>query len=184
MAKKKPLFEKRQDNEMDALLPFMSLLLIIIPMLLSNMAFHHFLKLEASTPGVSDESSSDASPEQNKEKNVMAQIFIDDKKIEAEVLDEETAESIKKINVAADAKGAKESFELFKSFKEKYPKLDTVLVTTFQDVPYETLLIIMNELKLPVERKVASESKIEKSTFNLVLLPMALERISSATGKQ
>jgi hypothetical protein len=114
----------------------------------------------------------------------MAQIFIDDKKIEAEVLDEETAESIKKINVAADAKGAKESFELFKSFKEKYPKLDTVLVTTFQDVPYETLLIIMNELKLPVERKVASESKIEKSTFNLVLLPMALERISSATGKQ
>ena len=51
---KRRRFQKREVEEVDAILPFMSLLIIIIPLLLSNLAFYHFRIVETSRPGASD----------------------------------------------------------------------------------------------------------------------------------
>ncbi len=175
---------KRKPEETDALLPFMSLLLIIIPMLLSNMAFHHFLAIEASVPGVSDAADEPMDePEKKKEKMVMARLMVQPDYIEGEIVDEETAEVMEKLRKDPSVEGARSIFELYARFKDEFPKLDTVLVSIHQDVKYESVLQVMDQVKKPMERSLASANGVEKTRFNLVILPMALEGDVSSGGE-
>jgi hypothetical protein len=146
----KARFAKKEVEEIDAILPFMSLLIIIIPLLLSNLAFYHFKVIETSFPGASDPSTSDATPTPNKDKLVMAQLLIESDKAVLKILDESNGSTIKEQKESSDKKGAISLFEILKSFKKEYPKLDTILVTTQAEVKYDSLIQVLDPFKSPI----------------------------------
>lgn len=177
----KPKFGTKRDvEEMDAMLPFMSLLLIIIPVLLNNTAFFLFKMVDVSTPGLSEPNSESTPPADvpKTEKMVMAQLLIEKDIVELEIVDEATGEPIQKMRNPNDLKGSSEAYELLKKFKSEYPKLDTVLVTTQVEVPYEKLVMVIDKIKVPIveEKEVDGQMKKISKSFNIVMLPAAQDK--------
>ncbi len=175
--KRKQKFFKKEIEEVDAILPFMSLLIIIIPLLLSNLAFYHFRVVETSVPGASSPPSEDQPiPEKvNKEKMVTAQIYIDHDKTKLNILDEANGAVVLKRDAESTLEGAEKILGLLKKIKDKYSKLTTVLVTTKDDVVYGKLVRILEGLKKPL-RGLASEDDPEKEfSFKVVMLPALTE---------
>lgn len=175
--KKNARFFKKELEEVDAILPFMSLLIIIIPLLLSNLAFYHFKVIETSFPGASDPNTATEEPTPNKKKMVMAKLLIEPGMVQLDILDESDGSSLKKERKSPSKEGGKELFELLKAYREKYPKLDTILVTTHEEVIYESLTNILHEFKAPIPKE-GEELKDEESgfKFKIVILPATAEK--------
>ncbi len=174
--RKKQKFFKKEMEEVDAILPFMSLLIIIIPMLLSNLAFYHFRVVETSVPGASP-----ANPEQqeipkkvNKSKLVTAQVHIDHRKTTLNILDEDNGAAVLKRKADSTLEGATKILGLLEKIKAKYKKLETVLVTTKDDVIYEKLVRILEGLKKPL-LGVDEEYPEKEFRFKVVMLPAVTE---------
>lgn len=117
---KKRLWVKKTDEEIDAVLPFMSLLLVIIPVLLSNLSFYQFRVIAISTPGAPKESSEpqELKEDLKKEKMVTAYLELYEKSAKISFLDEETAEPISLDEQSLDKKGAQVLFDLLKKIKK------------------------------------------------------------------
>jgi biopolymer transport protein ExbD len=172
---KKAKFVKNTPEEVDAILPFMSLLLIIIPVLISNVAFFHFKAISISAPGVSQNQDDSPPPENkpDKSKNIMAQLKLDPKRIHLELIDESDGSTMKKFKESIGAEGSRRILEVLKKYKERYPKLETLLITSHSSIDYENVVTVFDELKQPF---VVSQSDPEKQfKFNIVILPMAEE---------
>lgn len=183
MAKSNKRFFKKDIEEIDAILPFMSLLIIIIPLLLSNLAFYHFRVIETSFPGASDpDQTSEATPQKKKEKNVMAQLFIEPEKTILKVLDETDGSTVKKVVTKSDKSGARKIFDTLKGFKAEFKKLDTVIVTTHEEVTYNGLIQVLDPIKQPIaldekKRETASKKDDEEGfKFKIVILPATAEK--------
>lgn len=178
MSRSKQRFFKKDLEEVDAILPFMSLLIIIIPLLLSNLAFYHFKVIQASYPGASDPNQAEAPAPTKKEKMVMAQLLIEPNVIQLEVLDEDDGSSIKKVRKEANTSNGKDLFNILKDFRTEYPKLDTILVTTHVDVIYDSLVNILHEFKQVIPKVgELDEVKAEEEgfKFKIVVLPASQE---------
>jgi biopolymer transport protein ExbD len=179
MARKKKTanakFMKKEVEEVDAILPFMSLLLIIIPVLISNVAFFHFKAIAISAPGVSDNSSSPDEPQENpnKEKNVMAQLRIEPGKVQLEVIDESNGETIKKVTEGLSEAGGKKIWGELQGFKREYPKLNSLLIRSHRKIEYEKVVTVFDELKQPFA--ISNENPEKQFKFNIVILPMIEE---------
>ncbi len=173
---KKQKFVKKEMEEVDAILPFMSLLIIIIPLLLSNLAFYHFRVVETSVPGASSPPSEDQPiPEKvNKEKMVTAQVYIDQEITRLNILDEENGAVVLKRKADSTLEGAEKILGLLEKIKDKYSKLETVLVTTKDDVVYGKLIPVLEGLKKPL-RGLASEDEGKEFKFKVVMLPALTE---------
>lgn len=176
-------FTIKRDEEMDAMLPFMSLLLIIIPVLIGNVAFNNLRSIELSTPGVSEPSEQTPPVEEKKEKLITAKLLIEPNVMLLEMIDEETANVEDKIQKEVTTEAAKEMFEMIKKYKEKYHKLDVVMINIFQDVNYKKIVTVLDEIKKPIpvtdlpylDSKEKAILKDGNYYFNLVMLPKTKE---------
>ena len=180
----KSKFSVKRDEEMDAMLPFMSLLLIIIPVLIGNVAFNHLRSIELSTPGVSEPNPNQPPPEETKkDKMITAKLLIEPEVMLLEMIDEETANVEAKLQKPVDGASAKEMFEMIRKFKDQYPKLDVVMVNVNQNVTYEKIVTVLDEIKKPIKVDELPSLKEEDKAllkdgnyyFNLVMLPKTVE---------
>lgn len=180
----KSRFTKKVDEEMDAMLPFMSLLLIIIPVLIGNVAFNHLRSIELSTPGVAEPNPNQpVVEEEKKEKMITAKLLIEPEAMLLEMIDEETANVEAKLQKPVNTESAKEMFAMIRKYKEQYPKLDVVMVNINQNVNYEKIVTVLDEIKKPIKvDELPSLSEKDKAIikdgnyyFNLVMLPKTLE---------
>lgn len=176
-------FRMKREEDMDAMLPFMSLLLIIIPVLIGNVAFNQLRSIELSTPGVSEPSTSQPEEETKKPKMITAKLIIEPNTMLLELIDEETANVEEKLQKDVSGEGAKEMFALIRKYKDQYPKLDVVMVNIHQDVTYDKIVQVLDEIKKPikvdelkgVDDKDKAIIKDGSYYFNLVMLPKMKE---------
>ncbi len=159
---------KNNSNEDDtnlSLLPIMSLLVILIPLLIGNVAFFHLRSIEVNSPSVSTNEPVIPSGETNKDRQVVIQLSVSVQKYSFELIDEDTGEPISKLEIPTD--GGKEiktiSQKLF-NVKKTYPKLDTILVSVEKNVKYKTLVTILDKCKTP------NGTQVEP--FKLVIIPL------------
>ena len=180
----KSKFTVKRDEDMDAMLPFMSLLLILIPVLIGNVAFNHLRSIELSTPGVAEPNPNQTpADETKKDKMITAKILIEPEAMLLEMIDEETANVEAKLQKPVNGESAKEMFEMIKKFKEQYPKLDVVMVNVNQKVSYEKIVTVLDEIKKPIKAdELSSLTEQDKALlkegnyfFNLVMLPKTVE---------
>jgi biopolymer transport protein ExbD len=178
-------FSVKRDDDMDAMLPFMSLLLIIIPVLIGNVAFNNLRSIELSTPGVSEPNPNQPPPEEDlkKDKMITAKLLIEPNAMLLEMIDEETANVEAKLQKPVDTASAKEMFQMIRKYKEQYPKLDVVMVNINKDVTYDKIVSVLDEIKKPIKvNELASLDEKDKAIikdgnyyFNLVMLPKTID---------
>ncbi|MCB9091741.1 MAG: hypothetical protein H6621_03570 [Halobacteriovoraceae bacterium] len=178
MARSKNKFIKREVEEVDAILPFMSLLLIIIPLLISNLAFYHFKVIQASIPGAAPASPDEPTPTPKKDKMVMATLLLEPSVLQLSILDEDNGSTIKKFRNKNDPEVATKMFDELNKFRAQYPKLDTIIVTTHEEIKYDNLVRVLDKFKqrLPKDHNrdpSSYDEKVDKEYFKykMVMLP-------------
>jgi hypothetical protein len=189
MASKSKFAVKRNQEEMDAMLPFMSLLLIIIPVLIGNISFFHLKTLSFSTPGVSEpQDENTPPPPPATERKVMSQLLIEPEFIMLELVDEETAEVIKKEKLPATDENAKLLWEKLAEFKNEYTKLDMLMVNVYEETPYDLVARVIESVKEPVPASKLPSMTDLKSVdvwkVNMVMLPATKEKEGDLTSEQ
>lgn len=135
----------RTPEDTDVLLPIMSLLLILIPVLVGNMAFYHLHAVSINTPGVSDAPPSDAAPPQKSEMKVMLKLNITDILFNIELLNENSGEVIHKKGIERGRTGLVYLRKELAQLVKEYPKLDVVMLSSHKNLKYGDLLSILDE---------------------------------------
>src|SRR3989339_1505936 len=127
----KKTFLDNSEDELDPMLPFMSLLLIIIPVLIGNIAFYHFKSIEVNIPGINQDKNK---PEQLKEasnmdEKVILQLRVDSDKLIFTLLNETDGQTVSEENIANKEEEFNKIQTMILKLQEKYHKLDTTLVS-------------------------------------------------------
>lgn len=174
--------------EIDTMLPIMALMLILIPMLVGNIAFFHLNSIEVSTPGVSNEPDMPLPPppKADKDRVVMLQLHVSKSTYLLELIDEDSGEPIFALNMAPGKKSLVKLQKTVAKTRQQFPKLDTVLITVEDDVPYEGMVHVLRNTAPPIDpkpvRKLASPDqngdeeldnpeKPKDNSLKLVLIP-------------
>ncbi len=167
MDSRKPKFSKVEAEEGDVMLPFMSLLLIIIPVLISNIAFYHFKSISINVPGMAPDTNDEKEQKKppNKDKNYILQLNISEENLNLDLIDEDTGEVVKKNNVASGKKAAEEVWKNIIQFRSKFKKLNSMLVSVSENIKYENLINILEQCRQP-----DTSADVTKELL-LVLLP-------------
>ena len=142
---KKPSLGNSED-ELDPMLPFMSLLLIIIPILIGNIAFYHFKAIEVNIPGINqDKNQPDQLKEASKmDEKVILQLRVDSDKLIFTLLNENDGQTVSEENIANKEEELKKIQTMVSKLQEKYHKLDTTLVSIDKKIRYEDIVKILN----------------------------------------
>ncbi len=166
--------KKDDGDEIDVMLPFMSLLLIIIPVLISNIAFYHFWTVGINIPGSSNED-----PDQkeklkpSKEINYIMQITIKGNDSTLELINEDTGETLQTDKVLASSDEGKEVENKIIEHRTKHIKIDSLLVNVDPEVKYDRIVKLLTKFK-----KTEKISEKHKDLI-LVLLPKGIGILDS-----
>jgi hypothetical protein len=155
---------KRAQEDIDVLLPIMSLLLILIPVLVGNMAFYQLHAVRVNTPGVSKEMINPDTLDKKTVK-VMLKLRISEEIFEIELLDENSGNVIIKKEITRDRTGIVYLKKELKKLSKEYEKLDVILLYSHKKLKYGELLPILDE----GIRTVVKENG--KSAFKIVIIP-------------
>jgi len=136
---------KKAEQEVDALLPIMSLLLILIPVLVGNMAFYQLHSVSINTPGVSKNEKIDPATLDKATVKVMLKVRIDKEVFNVELLDENSGNIIEQKEIERDRTGVVYLKKTLKKLTDDYKKLDVVLLYSYSDLKYGDLLPILDE---------------------------------------
>jgi len=152
------------EDELDPMLPFMSLLLIIIPVLIGNIAFYHFKSIEINVPGINqDKNKPDQLKEASKvDEKVILQLRVDSDKIIFTLLNEADGQTVSEENIENKEEELKKIQIMVSKLQEKYHKLDTTLVSIDKKIRYEDVIKILNHF---------SETTSEQKKMTLVIMP-------------
>lgn len=171
-----------EDNEGDPMLPFMSLLLIIIPILITNLSFYHLRAVGVNTPGRSDneEVSENSEKDLPLDTKVMLQLNIDPETVYLDLINEGTGEVVTKFSTILNDQAPLTLREKVLGYRKKYEKLDTMMISIDDKVQYKDIVAIMDECKRDDEeleelaKRLPSSDEVKKEKgFMLVLLPRA-----------
>ncbi len=156
---------EREGQEVDALLPIMSLLLILIPVLVGNMAFYQLHSVSVNTPGVSKEEKIDPNTLDKAKVKVMLKLKIEKESFDVELLDENSGNQIIQKNIERDRTGIVYLKRELTKLADEYKKLDVVLLYSYRELKYGELLPILDEGVKTVTKKNG------KPVFKIVIVP-------------
>lgn len=155
----------KAQEDVDVLLPIMSLLLILIPVLVGNMAFYQLHSVSVNTPGVSKNENIDPDTLDKQTVKVMLKLRIEKEVFNVELLDENSGNIIIKKEIARDRTGVIYLKRELKQLAVDYKKLDVVLLYSYQGLKYGELLPILDE---GIRTVVKDDGK---SVFKIVIVP-------------
>ncbi len=153
------------EEEELSLLPIMSLLIILIPFLVGNVAFFHLKSVTVSTPG---SSSSSEVVQEEKDRNVLVRVKVAHGIIDFQMLDEDSASIVWERKVpmkSAEYEGELSSY--IHRIVTSYDKFKTVIVQVDDDLQYGSLVKLMSSLSWDK----APEAPGGERQVNVVLLP-------------
>ena len=149
------------------MLPIMSLMLILIPFLVGNVAFVQLKTVPVSTPGASNPEQ--MTPEKKKTQAVMAKLDISNNKLLVQLLNEDTGDTIQKFNIDNNEPGVKQLKNVVATWKSQYLKLDSLLVSIEENVPYKKIVDALEKVKFPYGSKAINGNPAPK--MSVVILP-------------
>ncbi len=158
---------EREGQEVDALLPIMSLLLILIPVLVGNMAFYQLHSVSVNTPGVSKEEKINPETIDKAKIKVMLKLKIEKEYFDIELLDENSGNPIVQKKIERDRTGIVYLKRELSKLADEYKKLDVVLLYSYRELKYGELLPILDEGVKTVVKK------DNKPAFKIVIVPEA-----------
>ncbi|GEM_PF-6914711 len=165
---KGPKFKKPEGEEGDVMLPFMSLLLIIIPVLISNIAFYHFSAIAINVPGTSknEEKKDDKTDDAKKEEQLVLQLTIEENNLVLDLINEETGEVITKDTIAISSESANDDLRnKVIGHRIKHKKIDSLLISVNENIKYDRMVTVLEKVQKPdAEQEVTKE-------LTLVLMP-------------
>jgi len=156
---------RKSEEDVDVLLPIMSLLLILIPVLVGNMAFYQLHSVSVKTPGVSQSEAMNPDTLDKKTVKVMLKLRIDEKVFKIELLDENSGNNIFKKDIERDRTGVIYLKRELTRLSKEYKKLNVALLYSYSGLKYGELLPILDE----GIRTVVNENG--KSAFKIVIVP-------------
>lgn len=156
-------------------MPIMSLMLILIPLLVGNIAFFHIKSIEINTPGISTEDDLPQPRAMNdKDRVVMLQLSVTRESYLMELIDEETGAILNEANLKPDSDGLSALQKGLFTFATRFPKLDTVLITVEEDVRYDGLVSVLersNLARLESRMPATGGGSSEVTPLKLVVVP-------------
>ncbi|MBN2693616.1 hypothetical protein JXR93_03050 [bacterium] len=155
----------RDQEDVDVLLPVMSLLLILIPVLVGNMAFYHLHSVSVNTPGASV-NEENSTPQKKSEMKVMLRVKVASENFIIDLLNEDTGDSIYNKDIVRDRNGIVSMRKELKRLHEEYKKLDVILLSSYKELKYGELLPILDE---GIKTIVAGEN--DEPVFKIVVVP-------------
>lgn len=167
--KKRDRKKKITFDDSSTMMPIMSLLVILIPLLIGNIAFFHFKSIEVTTPSLSSDPIEPEVPdaEKNKERNVILQLSMKVEQYAFDLIDEDTGDVISTLFIRPRKKDIKTIRTKLLNVKRTFPKLNTILVSVEEDVRYSGLVAVLDQCKfLPPE-----EGEEPVKSLKLVLIP-------------
>ena len=161
-------WQRRQEEGDDeiSLLPIMSLLIILIPFLVGNVAFMHLKSVSVSTPG---SSTSGEQVQEEKDRNVIVRVRVAQGVIDFQMLDEDSAQVVWENKVPMRSAGYEGQVSSYiQRIVATYAKFKTVLVQVDDDLHYGSLVTLMDSLSWSQE---AQQESAKQRQVNVVLLP-------------
>ncbi len=156
----------REVEDADVLLPIMSLMLILIPVLVGNMAFYHFHAVRVNSPAVSEDAAAAALEKKKSTMKVMARLKILPEIFNLELLDEDSGNIIVRKEIRRDTTGVVHLRKELNKMVEEYKKLDVLLLSSYRKLRYEQLITILDE-----GVKSITDVKTKKSALKVVMVP-------------
>jgi len=158
-------------DDSSTMMPIMSLLIILIPLLISNIAFFHFRTIEVNTPSISSEPFEPDVPiaQKSKERRVILQLSINVQRSLFELIDEDTGDVIATLLIKPKARDLASLETKLLNVKRTYPKLDTVLVSVEENVRYKNLVSVLD--KCGFANTEVKEGEKKETPLKLVLIP-------------
>lgn len=154
---------KTQDDQNGVLMPIMSLMIILIPFLIGNMAFFHVKAIDANIPGKSSGETTATKKSQNM--NVIALIEIERQKFTVELIDEDSGKILDRGKFDEGKKGLENMRSKLLGMKKKYRKFELLLVSANKTLKYNRLIEILDSCIRPQDKK----STLPE--FKLVVVP-------------
>lgn len=146
------------------LLPIMSLMLILIPFLVGQVAFMHLKSISINTPGAS---SSEELEEDPKEKSVVIQLDVYHQKYQVQLLEESSGNPIAVTDLVAGSQAQQRLFALLQQWRRYYPKLKILLVNIDSSILYQDMVRVLDTCRKPIE--LAGQSTPFK--FKVIVVP-------------
>jgi len=158
--------DKAEPQEGDVLLPIMSLMLILIPVLVGNMAFYHLHSIRVNTPAADSGESAPPPKPKKSEQKVMAKLQVDSEIFTLELIDEDTGNILINRPIRRGKHGIIDLRDELITMSKEYNKLDILLLSSYSGLKYEQLLTILDE-----GIKSIMNEKTNKPAIKVVIVP-------------
>lgn len=117
------------------LLPILSLMMLLIPLLIGKTAFFDLVSLEVELPNIRP-----SSEVPDSERAVLLRMTVNPEAEVVEIIDEESGIIVNSMSYPQSAHGFELIARSLATFKAKYPKLDTAAVVVDPAAPYRRLV--------------------------------------------
>lgn len=154
----------REESDDSGLFPIMSMMMILVPVLVSNLAFYHIKSVKAVTPGTSPPDVQEPQKKSN-ELQVIGQVKILEDKVSFDLINEDTGDVISNTTIAKEKSAYRELQNKLVEVKENYKKFDSLMVSVFEKESYEQMITLLDLMKAP--GKIGQE----QVSLNLVIIP-------------
>ncbi|MCB0405913.1 MAG: biopolymer transporter ExbD [Bdellovibrionales bacterium] len=139
------------------LLPILSLMMLLIPLLIGKTAFFDLVSLEAELPNIRP-----ASEVPDSQRSVLLRMTVNPEAEVVEIIDEQSGIIVSSMNYPQSEHGLELLARSLASFKSKYPRLDTAAVVVDPAAPYKRLVAALQSF---------STSSAEKTALKVVVIP-------------
>lgn len=160
--------KRNLDQDDGALMPIMSLMVILIPLLIGNIAFFHLKAIEVNVPG-----NAAAAPEQAPSKatqKVIAHLTVDAENLLLNLVDENSGKVVETFTMRVKNEGLPALSRKLAAMRSEYQRLDLLMVSADKAVKYDKLMAVLNFATQP-EARATDVSVAKRSPFNVVLVP-------------
>jgi len=160
--------KRNLDQDDGALMPIMSLMVILIPLLIGNIAFFHLKAIEVNVPG-----NSSAAPAQAPSKatqKVIAHLTVDAESLLLNLVDENSGKVVETFTMRIKNDGLPALSRKLAAMRGEYQRLDLLMVSADKAVKYDKLMSVLNYATQP-EGRATDVAVAKKNPFNVVLVP-------------
>jgi len=157
-------YEFHQEEQDDNLMPIMSLMIILIPMLIGNMAFFKLRAIDALIPSLEPEEKVE---KPKSEQNVVVHLKLYDGRLTFDLVDSDDGSNIQRYIYEEGVNKIEDLQYQIEQLRDSYAKLDTCLVEVDRNLSFQWVTHVLGAVKDAFQVKIGE--KYEKQ-LKLVLL--------------
>jgi len=161
MRSRKTRTQEIESDDSNTMMPVMSLMIVLIPFLVGNVAFLQLEAIEVHSPGLGQSEAAIA----KKLRSYITQLSVKTDQYSLELMDEETGATVRTEHSSTGKAGRSSMMGALQAFRQEYPKMNTILVSVDSAVTYREVTKVFEKLRM------LNHDVAEKAKVNIVLLP-------------